>query len=78
MQPWYNTNPIRLWRFRHKPPVTLTQLARDLAVSRQAIWYWEHGRRVPKADHLDTLAHLSDNAINWKEWDQWLSRRPLL
>ena len=32
------------------------ELAERLAVSRQAVWYWETGQRLPRAEHFRALA----------------------
>jgi transcriptional regulator with XRE-family HTH domain len=37
---------------------TLETLADRLGVSRQAVWYWETGQRLPRAEHFQQIAKL--------------------
>jgi transcriptional regulator with XRE-family HTH domain len=36
----------------------LEKLAERLGVSRQAVWYWETGQRLPRAEHFRKIAHV--------------------
>ena len=51
----------RIAEFRRKRRLSLEELAEKLGVSRQAVWYWESGRRLPRATTLAKLKKLGLN-----------------
>jgi transcriptional regulator with XRE-family HTH domain len=46
----------RLTALRLGKGLTLETLADRLGVSRQAVWYWETGQRLPRAEHFKKIA----------------------
>jgi transcriptional regulator with XRE-family HTH domain len=48
----------RLSALRTARDWTLETLADRLGVSRQAVWYWETGQRLPRAEHFQQIAKL--------------------
>lgn len=44
--------------FREREGLSIERLAEKLDVSRQAVWYWETGRRMPRPATLAKLAAL--------------------
>jgi transcriptional regulator with XRE-family HTH domain len=48
--------PARLSALRQARGLTGEQLARRIGVSRQALWYWETGRRTPRPEQLAKVA----------------------
>jgi transcriptional regulator with XRE-family HTH domain len=48
----------RLTALRAAKGLTLEALAELLGVSRQAVWYWETGQRLPRADHFKKIAQV--------------------
>jgi len=48
----------RLNALRTAQGLTLETLADRLGVSRQAVWYWETGQRLPRAEHFQQIAKL--------------------
>lgn len=48
----------RLSALRAGKSWTLETLAERLGVSRQAVWYWETGQRLPRAEHFERIADL--------------------
>jgi transcriptional regulator with XRE-family HTH domain len=48
----------RLTALRVAKDWSLETLAERLGVSRQAVWYWETGQRLPRAEHFRTIAEL--------------------
>lgn len=48
--------PERLTALRRARGKTMEQLAADLGVSRQSVWYWEAGKRRPKPATLSRIA----------------------
>jgi len=52
----------RLAALRASKGMTLETLAERLGVSRQAVWYWETGQRLPRAAHFKSIAQVFDVA----------------
>ena len=48
--------PARLTSLREARGLSMEQLADRLRVSRQAVWYWETGHRLPRAGMLKRIA----------------------
>ena len=48
----------RLAELRAAKGLSLQDLADRLEVSRQAVWYWESGQRLPRAELFQKLAHI--------------------
>lgn len=48
----------RLATLRVEQGWTIETLAERLGVSRQAVWYWETGQRLPRAEHFRKIAEL--------------------
>jgi transcriptional regulator with XRE-family HTH domain len=48
--------PARLTALRQARGLTGDQLAKRIGVSRQALWYWETGRRTPRPEQLGKVA----------------------
>jgi transcriptional regulator with XRE-family HTH domain len=48
--------PSRLATLRQARGLTGEQLATRIGVSRQALWYWETGRRTPRPEQLAKIA----------------------
>jgi transcriptional regulator with XRE-family HTH domain len=48
--------PARLTALREARGLSIEQLAERLGVSRQAVWYWETGHRLPRAAMLRRIA----------------------
>ena len=46
----------RLTALRVGKGLSLDALAEQLGVSRQAVWYWETGQRLPRAEHFKKIA----------------------
>ena len=49
-------HPIRLWRYRHDPPLSLRQAAAVLGVTYAAISRWEDGTRIIDLNVTVTIA----------------------
>ena len=48
----------RLAELRREQDWSLDHLAERLGVSRQAVWYWETGQRLPRAGHFAQIAEV--------------------
>jgi transcriptional regulator with XRE-family HTH domain len=48
----------RLTELRTAKNSTIDAIAEQLGVSRQAMWYWETGRRTPRPEHVKKIAQL--------------------
>jgi transcriptional regulator with XRE-family HTH domain len=46
------------WLWGHNPPMSLSQLARQLGVSPQALSAWINAKSEPKPDHVKNLAKI--------------------
>lgn len=61
------TSPLYLWRLqRHW---SRPRLARELGVTRQAIWSWETGQNLPRIDLFMEIQHTT--GITMQQWSQW-------
>jgi transcriptional regulator with XRE-family HTH domain len=49
---------IQLRRLRELQRLSLEEVAQQLGVSRQSVWYWEKGRNLPSRDNLIQLAQI--------------------
>lgn len=54
--PVQNDFPTRLASLREARGLSMEQLAERLSVSRQAVWYWETGHRLPRSAMLKRIA----------------------
>jgi transcriptional regulator with XRE-family HTH domain len=48
----------KLAALRREKDWSMDALADKLGVSRQAVWYWESGQRLPRADHFKRIAEI--------------------
>jgi transcriptional regulator with XRE-family HTH domain len=52
--------PARLTALREERGLSMEQFAKRLGISRQALWYWETGQRVPRSYRLSEMAKVLD------------------
>ena len=56
-------HPLTAYRAKHDPPLSQTELAARLGVSRATVWRWEKGERTPDRKFLPTLSNLTGAPI---------------
>ena len=66
---------IRLKNLRLRRGLSLEDIASRVKVSRQTVWYWETGKRVPSPQNLVSLADALDVAVIDLDVDQSSPRR---
>lgn len=72
MRPWVDSNPMRVYRTRHK--ISLNHCAALIGVSRTALTNWEEGASTPTDKNFEVLERIIPGITRaWKDWD---SKRP--
>ena len=51
-------HPIKAYRTRQKPPLTLGKLAEEIGVQPNTVWRWEKGR-LPERKHWSRIAEVT-------------------
>lgn len=54
----------RIYKIRQQKNITQEQLAKDLAVSRQAVSKWESGKAIPDIENLMYISSLYDVSLD--------------
>lgn len=57
------THPLARYREKQTPPLTVTEMAARLGVSKATVSRWETGARVPSSTFLPILARLTGVSI---------------
>ena len=52
-----------------------TDLSEILGVSRQTVWHWKNGSRIPKMQHLIQLERLSHGAVGLKSFSAHTAKK---
>jgi transcriptional regulator with XRE-family HTH domain len=52
-------SPLQTFREKQQPPLSREALARKLGVTRQTIWRWESGERVPDRELLPKISRMT-------------------
>jgi transcriptional regulator with XRE-family HTH domain len=72
---WTERNPLRAWRLRHKPKLTILEAAGELGVGMSMVQMYEKGVHKPGPSKDEVLTRLLGS--DWSEkWDAWLAKRP--
>jgi DNA-binding transcriptional regulator YiaG len=71
---WVEANPLRDWRLRQTPKVTILEAASMLGVGMSMVQMYERGVHKPTEDRTNIAAVLG---TDWsKTWDRWLAAKP--
>lgn len=75
---WLNDNPLRAWRKRTKPKVTLLVVSFECACSIQSVINWENGSTLPRMASMEALARLMGTTRPHLDeaWARWNAARP--
>jgi hypothetical protein len=69
VQQWLAQNPLRQWRHRWCPSLSVGACARLLGVSETCIRFWEGGALAPSLSSLQLLQFHC--GITFDEYEQW-------
>lgn len=77
---WLNDNPLRVWRLKNKPKVTLLVVSIEIDCSIQSVINWENGSTLPRLASMRALARLMGTTQPHLDtaWAAWNAARPKL
>lgn len=72
---WIDRNPLRAWRLKHDPKITILETAERVGVGMSMIQMYERGVHKPGPSKDDVLTRLLGRGWS-KQWDEWLASKP--
>lgn len=71
---WLEACPLRRWRKQQSPPWSRGKLAEAAGIARMTIYYWEHGKFMPRIDTWELVQYVTH--VTPRQYTQWFKEKP--